>query len=286
MNKYLKGVAFIFIIGCCLPACRLVKVMKQPLPKHTIDSTKHAVDSNKKVAINDTIAANQKKLLIAAVTPLWNKQIVYNTFNGKAKMHYDGPEQKVDFVTHIRMRKDSVIWINITGSFLGIQAQVGRVLITPDSVKWINHLQKEVTFMAMSQASALLNVPIDFSLLQNFILGNTLRNSGGITDATALPNAWAIQIEDDSSMQRVTYNKADSTIANAQIAMRNNYSLHGITQFTNYLLLSGHNFSVNREANIQYGGKQYYLGINFQNAEFDQQLDYPFSVPAKFTITH
>jgi len=283
MNKIFVRIVVIIMLCSGFSACRLMKVMKSPVRKpHVIDST--LLKSAKKDMSIDTSAAGQKKTLMTIVEPLWSKTIDFKTFSGKAKMHYDGPELNVDFIAHIRIRKDSVIWINITGSFLGIQAQVGRVLITKDSVKFVNQLQKEVTLMAMGQATSLLNVPVDYSLLQNFIMGDAFRKSGNITDVTSLPEAWAIQVEDDSSIQRVTYSKTDSTIANVQMAMRNNNSLHGINQFKNYFSLPAHKFATGREANIQYAGKQYYLGVDFQNFDFDVELDYPFSIPKNFSL--
>jgi hypothetical protein len=288
MNKSLLTILALVII-CSLPACKLMKVMKHPIRKHPMGDTallaKMARDSAAKKIDTSTSAVSKEKL-IQNVLPLWKQQIDFQTFSGKAKMHYEGMDKSFDFVAIIHMRKDSVIWINITGSFLGIQAQVGRLLVTPDSIKWINHLQKEATLMPMSQAEQLMPVPIGFGTLQNFILGEAMRKNGTITDVTTLPDAWALEIQDDSSVQRITYSKSDSTIANAQIAMRNNNSLHGITQFTNYFIISGHKFSTNREANFQNAGRQYYLGINFQSAEFDKELEYNFNIPASFDITH
>lgn len=285
MNRVIIRAVIVLFALSTMSACRLMKVMKHPLPiKKTADTTalKIITDSS----TSDAMATENRGKLITALQPLWNKQWSFVTFTGRAKMHYEGPDQKVDFIASIRIRKDSVIWINISASLLGIPAQVGRILITPDSLKWVNHLQKEVTLLPLSEASKLLPAPIDFSTLQNFILGDALNKSGTITDASILPTALAIQVESDSMIQRITYNIADSTIANAQMAMRNNFSLHGITQFVNYVTVTGRRFSFDREANIQNAGKQYYLGIDFQNAEFDQQLDYPFSIPRNFEVSH
>jgi hypothetical protein len=288
MNKLLTLLVFTIVIFCAMPSCRLVKVMKKPIRKPA-DSTaikmlKADTTTSKNVPLDTAIYTNAE--LIKMLEGVWNKPIQFNSFSAKAKMHYEGPEQKVDFTAHIRIRKDSVIWINISASILGLQAQVGRALITRDSLKWVNHLQKEVTLLPLKEASKLLPAPIDFATLQNFILGDALNKNGNITNVSALANTWAIEVLSDSIMQRITYNRSDTTLANAQMSMRRNFSLHGINQFTNYLPVDGHKFSFDREANIQNAGMQYYLGISFQSVDFDKDQDYPFSIPKNFSVVN
>src|ERR1700746_3695342 len=59
------------------------------------------------------------------------KEIDFKYFSSKAKSNFKDEKENVNASVHIRMKKDSVIWMSITPG-LGIEAL--RVLIRPDSV--------------------------------------------------------------------------------------------------------------------------------------------------------
>ena len=76
----------------------------------------------------------------------------------------------------LRMKKDSVIWISLS---LKLGIEVGRVMITQDSIKYINRSNK--TYLAESIDTFKKNFPIDLSIqnLQDLLIGNdnNLRNA-------------------------------------------------------------------------------------------------------------
>lgn len=108
-------------------------------------------------------------------TELLNKvksnAISFQTFSAKIKLDYqdkDGGDQATAFV---RMKKDSIIWISLTGA-LGIEGF--RVLVTEDSVVVWNKLKKTVQYRTIEYLSALTDIPFNFQTLQSFIVGNPI----------------------------------------------------------------------------------------------------------------
>ena len=96
--------------------------------------------------------------------------IDFNTFSAKVKVDYRGGDGKsYDFNAFLRMRKDSIIWVSINAA-LGIEAF--RILITPDSVKVLNKLDKVVQFRSLNYLQEVTKLPIDFHTLQDIIIGN------------------------------------------------------------------------------------------------------------------
>jgi hypothetical protein len=68
------------------------------------------------------------------------QEISFNTFTAKIDVDYVGGDGKKESVNAtLRMYKDSVIWISVTGVF-GIEGL--RAYITKDSVRLINKLDK------------------------------------------------------------------------------------------------------------------------------------------------
>jgi hypothetical protein len=79
---------------------------------------------------------------------------------------------RVAFDVNVRMRRDSVIWLNITDPALGIR--VARVLITTDSVKFVNFLNNTCFRGDFAYLSLLLQTEVDFDMMQSLLVGNSV----------------------------------------------------------------------------------------------------------------
>jgi hypothetical protein len=90
----------------------------------------------------------------------------------KAKLNVDAVVDGADysFAVTLRMYKDSVIWMSL--GKLGIEG--ARVLITKDSVKFINTLKNTYFKGDYAYISKLLNTELDFEMLQSLLIGNSV----------------------------------------------------------------------------------------------------------------
>ena len=231
------------------------------------------------VAANDTLAGMKK--LIDQFTPLWQSRFTYKTFSGKAKVRYEGPEEKQEFTAHFRIRKDSLIWIAITG--LGGMVQVGRIYITPDSFIFVNQMQSEVTRISLNETAKVLPAKVDFSFLQRLVVGEPLRD-GNITKVTTSADAWSLQVEDSSYTQFITYNKSDSTIRSSQLHARKGHGQQAMIEYAAYVLMNNQRVSTSRMINVQNGNDSHLLDMNFQRSDFDQDLEFPMSIPSTYSL--
>lgn len=282
MNKY--GALILLIVGVLvnITACKTGK--KPTRKKVTVDTTAVA-KADTVVVVPPAVPAppainEEKKKLMADLLPLWNREINFTTFSAKSKTHYEGMGQKHDFTANIRIQKDKVIWVSVS-AFL---VSVARVYITPDSFKLINFLQKEATVMPLSEAQKVLPAPVDFSTLQNLIIGNVLNKNGNPTDATDFGGAFVLQMETPDIQQQATYNKADSNMRSLQMRTTQTDGTTGMIQLGNYKEIQGRRFAENRAVNLTNKGEQYYLDMDFNNVEFDQPIETPFSIPKNYTI--
>lgn len=226
------------------------------------------------------VTAVERQTYLSGFQPILGRTIDFTSFSAKAKMRYEGKTEKQEFTSHFRLVKDKAIWVSVTA--MGGIVQVARVLITPDSFRMINYLQKEVTIMPLADAGKVLPAPVDFQILQNLIIGNVLRQAGKLADATDLGNIIALQVEEENVIQQITYNKADSTIKSLQLRSITGPLMTGLIQFSNYGSFNGKKFSMDRTVNVINGGDQYNLEMNFNNPTFDQPLELPFSMPKNY----
>lgn len=278
-------VLFLIVLVISFTACKRGKKSGDN-DTSTVDSTYITADTfsnniDKEIVIPDI--SDDKKELAKRVYPLWKSMLTFNTFKGKAKMHYEGMGQKQDFTANIRMTRDSAIWIQITAG-MGI-VNVARIMVTPDSIRMVNYLEKNYMLMPADDATKLLPATIDFEVLQDLLIGNVLSRDGVVADVTELPQFWNLQIVDSSMSQQLTYNKADSTLHTLQmLAINDKSNVAGRILYKDYEMVEAKKFATGRVVNINDNGRTHYLEMNFNNAEFDVPMSYPFSIPSSYEL--
>ncbi|MFD1467323.1 DUF4292 domain-containing protein [Hymenobacter caeli] len=90
----------------------------------------------------------------------------YLTAKGKVQATIKGDQKTANI--NVRMRRDSAIWVSV--GLLGFEG--ARALLTPDSVRVINRLDKTYFAGGYDYLTKLLNVPVSFSQAQALLLGN------------------------------------------------------------------------------------------------------------------
>lgn len=101
-------------------------------------------------------------------------QLEYDWFSSRVAITItDDRKNKTELRGQLRMRRDSAIWISLT-PMLNIEA--ARLLITPDSVKLINRLDKTYYNDDYTLINNLFTSTADFYLLQSLLTGNDLVN--------------------------------------------------------------------------------------------------------------
>jgi hypothetical protein len=88
----------------------------------------------------------------------------------KANVESHIDEKDESFDIKLRIRKDSAMLVSIQ-YLLGLE--VARVLITKDSVKFVNYVQKTYFKGDFNYLNELLNADLDFDLLQAVLFGNS-----------------------------------------------------------------------------------------------------------------
>ncbi len=295
MNKFLCG-SILLVCSFCISSCSLQRLIgrKKTAPVATT-AVSPTPDSSKNVetqlvrranlpqpdtfgVIGDT--AGLMKKLVDMVTPVWNSRLAFKTMSGKAKVHFEGPQESQDFTASIRVKKDSAIWVDITA--LGGMVHAARVLITNDSFVMLNYLQKEVTKLALKDIAKVLPTDVDFTSLQNLITGEPLR-AGTIVDVAELGNSWLVHVADSSFLQSVNCSKSDSSILTDQVNTRDPNGPQAILRFNRYEYSCGKRIAMSRTINIQNSADKFLLEMDFQSVEFEKELELPFNIPAKFT---
>ena len=102
-----------------------------------------------------------KKINSQNISPDWT------SLNSKIKVNKEG--QEVTINAHIRIKKDSIIWISVKAP-LGIE--IFRTMITSDSVYYMNRMNKNYFIKHISHIREVVKADVSFIKLQEIIFAS------------------------------------------------------------------------------------------------------------------
>jgi hypothetical protein len=162
------GLLVFFFISMGLLSCRSTKKITTAISKK--DTV--VVKKDTTLVSAEDLHLDSVKYIRQLYGHIQDNLIDCKTFSAKMKVHYEGSDGKdYEFNAYIRLQKDRIIWISIN-AVLGIEAF--RALITPDSVKVLNKLDKVYQLRSVSYLQEMSHMPFDFKSLQEIVLGNPI----------------------------------------------------------------------------------------------------------------
>jgi hypothetical protein len=240
-------------------ACKSKKAVVTPTPVPEIVKIKE--DPNK------AFLANIEKKIY---TP--------NFFNAKASIGIVTNGNSVDFDAVIQFRKDSAILL--VAKKFGFE--VGRALITPDSLFIINRIQQEYDAKPLSAIASKFSLPPRFDLIQDMIMGNPMNLAKApykinIKDSLATLSSNYQALTAICAMDKKTFLLYQSTIDDAS----NGGEM--TMDYKDYRNVSAHDFSFSRILS----GKSSKTGaldvdLKFNEIEFDKPKVIRFELPRKY----
>jgi outer membrane lipoprotein-sorting protein len=104
-------------------------------------------------------------------TKLKESELKFDWFSAKFSLDLEIDKKKTSVTGQVRMKKDSIIWVTLSPA-LGIE--MARLLITADSVKFVNRINKTYFSGDYATVNKLLEANIDYDVFQTLLLGNDL----------------------------------------------------------------------------------------------------------------
>jgi hypothetical protein len=226
-----------------------------------------------------------KKIVPVATQPpptLEIQEIDFEYFHGKARMIFRDDKKEREVKANIRIRKDSVIWLNF--SVIGVQG--GRALINQDSVTIVSTVDKEYYVFDYKELSRRFNFEVNYKTLQNAFLGNLI-----------MPRASSDKIVPGTSFnileqQRGTVNVKNHINAASRklemVEMKEDSTNNSITMnYSNFQPVGDKIYPYNGSATITYktlkGILNTTIAFEYNKAEVgDKELKFPFNIPRKY----
>lgn len=209
-------------------------------------------------------------------------KIDFNTFNAKIKVNYEGPEKSNNFTVYLGMKKDSVILIKVTGTFLGITGLGLEARINRDSVTVVFH-QGEKYYMVrpISYLKEVVEIPFDFSTIQDLLIGNPIFIDSNVVSYRAGPNQLSVLMIGEMFKHLLTLDNSDFRALHSKLDdVDKQRNRTGDITFSNYAKMGPYQFATYRSISIAEKTKLN-LYLDFKEFALNEPLKYNFDIPKK-----
>lgn len=262
------------LLAGLLASCRSTRKIQTAIARK---DTTAAVVRTPDVPKNDSL-----EMIRSTLRQLGANQIRYTTFSAKVNVDYKGGDGKSYNVNAVvRMYKDSAIWIS-ANAILGIEAM--RVLITRDSIKLLNKLNKTYTARSVDYLQEVTALPLDLSMLQELIVGNAIFLDSNIVAYTPEVNTVSLLSLGAWFKNLITLNQSDKTLLHSKLDDRNMArNRTADLTYSDYEQKKGFPFSTKRRI-IVAEKTRLDIKFDFKQYDFNPEVSFPFSIPKNYDL--
>lgn len=212
---------------------------------------------------------------------LEKNRINFTTFSAKIKVQYEDKNGKQpDFNAFVRLYKDSVLWVSINATFLSIEAF--KILITKDSIIIVNKLDKLVEYHSFSYIEEIAKIPLNFSTLQDIIIGNPVYTGDSVVSFRQTENRILLGTMGTLFKNLLTISADNNLLERSKLDDINisQYRTADLT-YADYERNNGISFSTYRDITVAEKTKVD-INLQFKQYEFNKELSFPFSIPRNY----
>lgn len=269
----MKRILLVLAVISLFVACRSSRAIGRAVGKK--DSTVVS-----QVKLPDAPKADTQERIRTVLTQLQNNNIAFTTFNAKLGVDYKGTDGKGrDVNANIKMYRDSAIWVSVN-AILGIEAI--RLLITKDSVKLLNKLEKTYAARGISFLQEATSLPLDLPTLQNLIIGNPVYVDSNITRYSVGNGTVSLVSLGALFKNLLTLNDANKTILHSKLTDTDPFrNRTADLSYSDYESNKGFPFSKKRQIVVSERGRLE-IQLDFKNYSFNEEVSFPFSVPKNY----
>jgi len=231
------------------------------------------------------LVACSKKVIPTAPPPEPNleiQEIDFGYFQGKARLVFNDGKKEREVKAHIRIRKDSVIWMTFT--VIGVQG--GRALINHDSITIVSTVDKEYYVFDYPSLSRRFNFDVNYQTIQSAFLGNLIsprRETDKINNGEKFN-----QLDQQRGTVAISNLINSSTKKLERVEMKEQSTNNSVViSYSNFQPVADKTYPFNGMINILYktsaGLVNTSITLEYSKAEVgDKELKFPFNIPKKY----
>ena len=225
--------------------------------------------------MNDTL-----NMIRSTLRKLDSNKIDFTTFTAKIKVDYQGGDGKNNDVNaNVRMYRDSAVWINVN-AVLGIY--VMRVMITQDSVKLLDKLNKTYMARSVDYLKEVTALPLDLKTVQDLIIGNPVYLDSNIISYSLKNDRVTMLSLGEWFKNLVTLSAPENILLHSKLDdadVTRNRTAELV--YEAYEHKKGISFATKRKITIAEKNKLE-IKMDFKQYDFNEEISFPFSIPKNY----
>jgi hypothetical protein len=210
---------------------------------------------------------------------LSSKRIDWKSFRSKLKVQYKTKDDSKSFTSTLRMKKDEGVWLSI---FIPVIGELYRGKVSQDSVSIIDKLKNKFYHYPSKQLQEFVHMPINNQMLQDILLGNVPYTNNAQFVGKKSEKGFAIKIIDKNTTWVYTFLPNKSLKKILVYGVSDGKPFRVINNFSEFEMTANGPVSMKRELKVLNEANPILVTIELNKAEFDAELEMPFTIPASF----
>ena len=206
----------------------------------------------------------------------YQNQLEFATLSGKVRIAYTNGEDAQSVAVSMRIKKDEVIWISAP---LGVV----KALITPERVSFYNRLENEYFDGDFSYLSSLLGTTVDFTMMQNLLLGNAILDLRDQKFSSAIASGnYALKPRKNNPLYKILFQLEPKhfKVVDQQISQPEKDRL--LTMAYSYQEVSGNVLPKDIGVVATDDSSTNTIDLEYKSMDFDKKLNFPYKIPKGF----
>ena len=239
---------------------------------------------NKAAAVNTTteVSTPVKPADLVKLHPFWTqvkgRQLSLDEMVARVrwKGHYDGQTQS--FNAEMRWQKGQQIWMSF--SLLGIEGM--RIVITPDSLKVIDRINRRYFLKPFNYLNQKTLLNINFADMENLLLGEMVLANPVASKVMEAAGQVTVLADTNGMVNQARYSSNPLNLLEQRVqypaVMRNLLATFGA-----YKPLGSSTFAYERYLRATDGAREFWAEVDFSEVSLNKKMTYPFEINTKYS---
>ncbi|MBK6937655.1 MAG: DUF4292 domain-containing protein [Chitinophagaceae bacterium] len=273
-NMTKRVLLFLAFLAVVFASCRSTRTIQKAIVTRDTTIVADTPDTITK------LREDSLKFIKESYQQLLSNRINFTTFSAKMDVDYQGSDgKKYDVNAHVRMYRDSVIWVSVT-AILGIEGL--RAFVTKDSVIILNKQDKVYTKRSLAYLQEVTALPLDLHSLQDLIVGNPVFLDSAIQSYNRTTGIISLYNKGEFFKNLFTISEEGKLPLSSKLDdLDEQRSRTCFLKYDEYENKKGPNFPSRREINVS-EKSNLSIKLNFRQYEFNETLSFPFSIPKSY----
>ncbi len=231
-------------------------------------------------------------------------ELKYKTLLIKFSTTYQDSATSHSFDGTLRILHDSIVWVSITPA-LGIE--LFRIMLTPDSLKYINVLKSNYYLGNISNLSEMYNIELDYNAVQSLLANQLFLYPASSRKEIKTFKRYKSSIESELyNLQSISERKINRKIKKSakhpdrEVAVQNIYvqpdsfkiekvfiedftdSRTVTINYSDYNIVNHQSFPKVVQIELNNGGKIIKLDLKYNKIIVDKDIHFPFTISEKY----